>query len=290
MFLAGSSYGFVVPLVSTAHAAGFSTGQIMVTQYLVAAATLGIGCLLFSRKRVSLKVAFQLMGVGMVASGVSFFYYQALQLLTPALSLTLLFQFVWMGMVVQAVRSRSLPKPTAALTVLFVVIGAVFAAGMLDEGVSLESLNSLGILFGFLSAVCYTAFLVLSSQLATNLPALNRSMFVAFGSLLLSFVIAPQYFAEPLIVHDPMVSLGLGILGICLPIFLIAVSAPKLPAGLMTIMASSELPSGVICAAVFLKEPVTLTIGLGVVIVLCGIVASEMETLRKLAQGNRALD
>ena len=282
MFLAGCSYGFMVPLVKTAQYAGFSTGQIMVSQYIVAITVLILGCLIFSRVKVGLKDAVKLMGMGMVAASVSFFYYQSLQLLTPAMSLTLLFQFVWMGMVVQAVRTKTRPKPATVATVMFVVVGAVFATGILDEGVTIESLNVLGILFGFLSAVSYTVFLVLSSRLATALPAVNRSMFATLGSVIISFAVAPQYFVRPMVVLEPLVSLGIGTVGICLPVFLIAVSAPKLPTGLTTIMASSELPSGVICAAVFLAEPVTLTIGLGVVIVLLGIVASEMETLRSL--------
>jgi len=282
MFLAGCSYGLVVPLIKTAQYEGFSTGQIMVTQYLVAIVVLVSGCLIFSRVKVGLKDALKLMGMGMVAASVSFFYYQSLQLLTPALSLTLLFQFVWMGMVVQAVRTKTAPKLAAVLTVLFVVVGAVFATGILDEGVTLASLNALGILFGFLSAVSYTAFIVLSSRVATSLPAINRSMFTTLGSLVISFVIAPQYFAQPMMIIDPLVSVGIGAVGICLPVFLIALSAPKLPTGLATVMASSELPIGVISAAVFLGDPVSITIWLGVAIVLLGIVASEMETLRLL--------
>ncbi|MCL2749603.1 MAG: DMT family transporter [Coriobacteriia bacterium] len=282
MFTAGCCYGVQVPMIKTAQYAGFTTGQIMVTQYLVAAVVLVLVCLFFSRVKVGFKDALKLMGMGVVAASVSFFFYQSLSLLTPAMSLTLLFQFVWMGMVVQAVKTKTPPRPATVLTVLFVVVGAVFATGILDEGVTLESLNALGILYGFLSAVGYTAFLVLSSRLATSLPALNRSMFSTLGSVGASFAITPHYFAEPMVVSKPLLSAGIGVIGFCLPVVLIVLSSPKLPTGLTTVMASSELPSGVLCAAIFLGEPVTLTIGLGVVIVLLGIVASEMETLRSL--------
>ena len=286
MFSAGCTYGLVVPLIKTAQYEGFSTGQIMVTQYAVASAVLLVACLLFSRIKVGLKDALKLLGLGVVSASVSFFYYQSLMLLTPAMSLTLLFQFVWMGMVVQAVRTRTLPKPVTAITVLLVAVGAVLATGILDEGVTLESLNALGILYGFLSAVSYTAFLVLSGHLATSLPAINRSLFITLGSVVSSFAITPQYFAEPMVVIDPLLSLGIGVVGFCIPVFLIALSAPKLPTGLTTVMASSELPSGVVSAAIFLSEPVSLTIGVGVVVVLLGIIASEMETLRMLRQKN----
>lgn len=287
MFIAGCGYGVMVPLVRTSYSHGFDTPEILVTQYLVAAAFLALVCLIFSRKRVALKDALKLMGMGVVAAGVSFFYYQALKLLSPAAALTLLFQFTWMGMVVQAVRSRSLPKANAAVAVVLVLVGAVFATGLMDEGVTLASLDPLGIIFGLFSAVCYTAFLVLSSMTATNVPTVNRTLFTTSGSFVIAFAIAPTYFAAPMLVLDPVISLLLGLAGICLPIFLINLSSPKLPTGLTTIMASSELPSGVICAAIFLGEPITLTIGIGVIVVLIGIVVSELDTLRGLANSSK---
>lgn len=278
----------VVPLVRLAQIDGFKTGQIMATQYLVATVALSIGCLLFSRVSIGWKDTLKLLGVGVVSSGVSFCYFQALERISPAMSLTLLFQFVWMGLVVQAVRTRTVPRLSTVITVLLVVVGAVLATGFLDEGFTSGGLDLVGVLFGFLSAVCYTAYLVLNSHVATHKPALNRGMFVALGSMIVSFSITPQYFAEPLIVINPLLSLGLGLAGTLVPIVLTAWSAPKLPSGLMTVMASSELPSGVLCAAVFLGEPVSLTIGIGVAIVLFGIVASEMETLRSLRNRGKA--
>ena len=287
MFLAGSCYGFVVPLVRTAQNAHYNTGDIMVSQYLVAAVALSIVCLLFSRRKVGLKDALKLLGMGVVAASVSFFYYQSLLLVSPATSLTLLFQFVWMGMVFEAIRTKTLPRITAVLAVSLVVIGAVLATGMLDEGVALESLHPLGILFGLLSAVSYTAFLMLSSRVATSLPALNRTMFTAIGSFVIALAIAPTYFEHALLVIDPLLSIALGLAGICIPVYLIAVSAPKLPAGLATVMASSELPSGVICASIFLGETVSLIMGLGVVIVLVGILLSELESMRSLRKAQK---
>lgn len=280
MFLAGSSYGFVVPFVRTAQNAGFNTGEIMVTQYLVATVALCLICLAFFRRKVARKDALKLMGVGVAAAAVSFFYYHSLERLSPATSLTLLFQFVWMGLVVEAVRTRTLPRKETILTVVLVVLGAVMATGILDEGVVAESLDPIGIVCGMLSAASYTAFLVLSSRTATALPAVNRAMFTTIGSLVIAFAIAPDYFSRPLLFIDPLIGLGQGIVGICLPVLLIAISAPKLPASLTTVMASSELPSGVVCAAIFLGESVTLTVGIGVIIVLAGIVLSELESLR----------
>ena len=284
MFIAGATYGFMVPLVRTAYDFGYLTPEIMVSQYLVGLVALCFICLIFSRKSIAPVDILKLLGVGIFSAGVSFFYYQAIQLLTPAAALTLLFQFVWMGMIVQAVRSRSLPKASSVIAVVLIIIGAIFATGLIDEGMSLESLNPLGIVFGLLSAVSYTVFLVLSSVVAKTTPALNRSLIVVLGSFGLSLAIAPTYLEKTMIVLDPVLAIVLGLFCICVPIVLISISAPKLPTGLTTIMASSELPSGVICAAIFLGDQMSLAIWLGVVIVLVGIVVSEFETITHVLQ------
>jgi drug/metabolite transporter (DMT)-like permease len=280
MFLAGTCYGVIVPLVSISHAQGYSTLEIMTTQYLMAASALVVICLLFSRRRIPLRDVFKLLGMGVTAASTSFCYYTSLDLLPPATSLTLLFQFVWMGMLVQAVLTRTLPRPATVFTVLLVVAGAVLATGMLEDGAGWESFDAAGVVFGLLSAVSYTAFLALSSRVAIDQPPVNRTMFTAVGSFLIAFTVAPTYFSHPVVLIDPVLSASLGLVGICLPVLLIAISAPKLPTGLTTVMASSELPSGVICAALFLGEPISLTVGAGVVIVLAGIVLSELESLR----------
>ncbi|MDR2672368.1 MAG: hypothetical protein LBC35_03595 [Coriobacteriales bacterium] len=287
MFVAGSCYGIVVPLVRTAYGVGFSTAEVMVTQYLAAAGAMSLMVLLFSRHKMALVDVVKLLGVGVVAAGVSFCYFRALELLPSATALTLLFQFVWMGMVVQTIRERALPRLGAVLAVILVMAGAVLATGLAETDTALGNLDPLGVLFGLLSAAFYTAFLVLSSKVAIQLPAVNRTMVTTIGSLAVAFALSPTYFSRPMIVEIAPLSLALGLIGICLPVFLIALSSPKLPSGLTTVMASSELPSGVVCAVVFLGDALPLSVALGVVVVLVGIVLSELESLRRSSRAAR---
>jgi drug/metabolite transporter (DMT)-like permease len=174
------------------------------------------------------------------------------------------------------------------------MVGAVLATGLAQSGFSPATLNPLGIAFGLLSAVFYTAFLVLSSRVATSQPAVNRTLFTAIGSLAATMLLLnPALLLDigttglPLLAANVPLALALGLTGICLPVFLISLSSPKLPSGLTTVMASSELPSGVICAVLFLGDPLPLSVGLGVVIVIVGIVLSELDSLRKPAGGKQ---
>jgi threonine/homoserine efflux transporter RhtA len=165
MFVAGSFYGIVVPIVSTAHGLGYSSPQLMVTQYLVSSAMLALVVLLFYKKHwqsIVLKDVAKLLGVGVIASGVSFCYFVALQTLPPATALTLLFQFVWIGVVFQIIRERKAPKLFTIISVVLVMIGAVFATGLTDSRDALTNLDPVGVMFGLASALFYAIFLMLS--------------------------------------------------------------------------------------------------------------------------------
>ncbi|MDR2196399.1 MAG: DMT family transporter [Coriobacteriales bacterium] len=279
VFAGGWCYGIMVPLVRVAHTMGYDSTQIMMAQYLVGVCALGVAVIFFSRRSVGVIQVLKLAGVGVVAAGVSFGYYNALALLSSAAALTLLFQFVWMGVLLQAVLERALPNRLTVLSVILVLLGTVLAAGILEWDSS--PLNPLGVFFGILSAVCYTAFLHLSGRVATELPTINRTFFTGIGSLITSFFLAPIVIADSAVLWESSwIAIPLALVGIVAPILLIQKGAPKLPSGMTTIMASSELPSGILMGALFVGDPIGFLEICGVIIILGGIVLSQVTLLR----------
>jgi drug/metabolite transporter (DMT)-like permease len=280
VFAGGWCYGVMVPLVRIAHSMGYNSAQIMVAQYLVGVVALGFTVLLFSRRRVPAKQMLKLAGVGVIAAGVSFGYYHALALLSSAAAVTLLFQFVWMGVVLQAILERRLPSPLTILSVVLVLSGTVLAAGILEWQTG--PLNVLGVFYGLLSAVFYTVFLRLSGKVATDLPAVNRTFFTSTGSLIASLFLAPTFLAGTTILWDfAWITIPLALIGIVAPVFLIQKGAPQLPSSVTTIMASSELPSGILMGAAFAGDPISFLEILGILIILAGIVLSQLNPMRR---------
>jgi drug/metabolite transporter (DMT)-like permease len=270
----------MVPLVRIAHSMGYDTMQVMVAQYLIGVIALGFAVFIFSRRRVSFVQIIKLAGVGAIAAGVSFGYYHALALLSSAAAITLLFQFVWMGVVLQMILERKLPDRPTMLSVVLVLVGTVFAAGLLDWDNS--PLNAAGLFFGLLSAVFYTAFLYLSGRVVTELPAINRTFFTSIGSLIASLCLAPAFIAaDAALWHFSWIAIPLALIGIVAPVLFIQTGAPHLPNGVTTIMASSELPSGILMGALFVGDPLTVPAVLGVIIILTGIVLSQFDSLRR---------
>jgi drug/metabolite transporter (DMT)-like permease len=279
VFAGGWCYGIMVPLVRVAHTMGYDSTQIMIAQYLVGVCVLGAAVALFSRRSVTAAQVLRLAGIGVIAAGVSFGYYNALALLSSAAALTLLFQFVWMGVLLQAILERALPDRLTVLSVALVLLGTVLAAGILEWDSS--PLDPLGVFFGLLSAVCYTAFLHLSSRVATGLPTINRTFFTSIGSLITSFFLVPVAITGSAALWEfSWIVIPLAFVGIVAPVLLIQKGAPRLPGGVTTIMASSELPSGILMGALFVGDPIGFLEVCGVVIILGGIVLSQLAPLR----------
>ncbi|MDR0500972.1 MAG: hypothetical protein LBG97_07040, partial [Coriobacteriales bacterium] len=127
IFFAGCCYGFVVPLVRVAYSLGLTPQQTSTTQYVYSLLTLAIIVLIGFRRKIPLKAIPKLLLIGVAAAGVSMSYYMALELLSAATALTLLFQFVWMGVLWQAIRERKLPRTITLVSVFVILIGTLFA-------------------------------------------------------------------------------------------------------------------------------------------------------------------
>jgi drug/metabolite transporter (DMT)-like permease len=279
----------MVPLVRMIYALGFGPAEVMVTQYVFATAALALIVAVFSRRRVPAATVLKLMGVGVLAAGASFGYYRALELLPSVSAVTLMFQFVWMGVVVQAVRERAMPPVTTVVSVLVIMGGTLLATGLFDAMTSTNAnttvfsqLDPLGIMFGLLAAVFYASLIFASGRVATGLPAINRSLFTTLGSMVTAIALCPTYLSTPGLPAIVPLGVVLGVIGILLPMFLITTSSPHLPHGVATIMASSELPSGIVCAVLVMGDTVTLAIVVGVVVILAGIVLSQAIDLASL--------
>jgi drug/metabolite transporter (DMT)-like permease len=190
-----------------------------------------------------------------------------------------------MGVLLEAIIERKLPDRMTILSVALVLAGTVLAAGILDWRP--ETLNVLGVLYGLLSAACYTVFLRLSGRVATDLPTVNRTFFTGLGSLATSLLLMPAFIASGAHLQDfSWIVIPLALIGIVAPIFLIQQGAPKLPSGVTTIMASSELPSGILMGALFVGDAITVLEVVGIAIILGGIRLSQLESLRSGRQKN----
>lgn len=278
VFVAGSSYGFIVPVIKNAAEAGIFPASFLPVQYLVALVVLLVAMAVrrvpWGTPRAFLPLAL----LGVFTGGTSICYYTAVTLLPSSAALTLLFQYIWVSVLIECIHKRKAPAKSSIVAIVIILVGTVFATGLLDG--TAQALNPVGVAFGLGSAVCYALFLYLSGTLGADKPALLRTTMLAAGGLLVTSLMNPAAYVVSL--PDPATwpyAMGLAVLGILLPTAIINYASPKLSAGMVSIMASSELPVGILAAWAIVGDTPTPLVLFGAFLVLAGILCKQAPTL-----------
>lgn len=286
LILAGaSSYGILSTFVAKAYADGLSLAQVSGGQMLSAAFMLWIlssGVWLRTKNRSGLAMnlpdCIKSLVVGAMTGVTGMLYYASIQYTTASLAIVLLFQFTWMGVLLEAFLIRKKPTNDQLYSLLILFAGTLLAAGFIDHGPSQFPLK--GLILGLLSALSYTVFLVFSAQVAVHIHPVKRSAVMITGAILIIFlVLSPRFLWNPGL--DGTVikySLLLGFFGGLFPTLCIVAGASKVGGALTSILSAIELPAAVVMAVIFLNEQVSILQWLGVVLIVAGVAMPEVLT------------
>lgn len=296
VFLGGCCYGPMSPMVKMSYQAGFSASDVLMSQYAfgwVILALLTAGFFLFGFAKKKNSASKKLPGVkqfaGLVLAGilialVSGSYIFALQSIPAYVAVILLFQFTWIGVIIQAVAERRLPNKRTVISVIILLAGTVLASGIIGQSVEL---NPVGCLFGFASAVFYAFYIFLMGRVNVSMHPMYRSFLIMSCSLVfLILLLSPSYFTSG-VIFEGMWKYGLVLgVGCAAPMFLFAIGTPKISTGASTILSSSELPASIICVVLILGEQVSMLQWVGVALLFFGIalpyIGKKKETLQKI--------
>lgn len=277
VFIGGCCYGALSTFVKLAYSAGFTSSDVTGSQFLMGTLLIWIVALFSKRKKLSLPKIGKLLLCGIPLGLTSLFYYQSLQSLNASLAIIFLFQFVWIGSIFEWVFYKKTPTSGKVVSIAILVIGSIFAAGILAEGSG--EMTWQGTVWGLLSALTYTTFIFLSGTVEKDIPAVQKSAFFTTGGLITVFILFPptELFHLPVLIDIAPYGLYLGLLGVVLPPLLFTIGMPHIGPGLGTILTSSELPVAVILSSLVLAEHVSMSQWLGVVLILGGIVAGNLN-------------
>jgi drug/metabolite transporter (DMT)-like permease len=258
---------------------GFSTGEVLNGQFFFGWWMLLGLVLLFCRINVrgAIKKWFLLSLLG-ANLGLSYIFYGlALQTLPVSITMVFLFQFIWMGLVIEAVAKKEWPSSKKLLSISLVLAGAVLIGGVLENRI--EITIGRGVAFALSSAITYAIFIYASGGVATDMPPLVRSFFMTTGSMVLLLIVFKPTFLFNGSLTNGLWKYGmmLGVVGIALPILFFAIGVPRIGPGLATILSAAELPVAVITSFILLKEKVTYLQSLGIVFILLGIVIPQIR-------------
>ena len=264
--LAGaSSYGLLTPMAKLAYKAGLSAAVVSIGQVLFGSIMVGILLIIqyFTGTKTGKYIdptrrkKLLLVGAGTFLGLTTVFIYKALELLPASIGIVLLFQFTWMGVVVEVIQSKKRPGNEKLLSLLILLIGTLFASGALETKEA--KLNTVGIVWALLSAVSYTMVIYVSGNTVNEAPPLKRTFYMSIGALIVTLLcFNPGTFVSS-ISHWEIVkwALMLGFVGAVLAPVLLNVGLPAVGVALGTIFSAAELPTVVVVSVLMLGEHVT---------------------------------
>lgn len=287
VFAGGACYGILASVVKIAYGTGFSFPQVVASQAFFAFALFLLWALVdkvrgVTREKLTGTQRLKLAAMGCVTAGTTTFYYFSLSLIPASVSITLLFQFTWIGLVFEVITSRRRPTKAALLAAAIIFVGTLFASGLIGGGTLVEHLNFWGVVSALLSAVCCATFMFLSGRVEADKPVQQRGLWACCGYIVIACLLCPDYLVSG-VLFEGIASFGLilGPLGFVLPMVLFGIGCKRISPGLSTIMASSELPISIACSIMILQEPVTALQIVGVIVILLGVVVAQIPSLRK---------
>lgn len=284
LVLIGSiSYGFLSTLTKLAYGEGFTAAQVICSQAFFGMMTFWLLGLFRWRQLWSVPVPtlLMLLAGGALSGLTGVCYYQSLKELPASYAIILLFQFTWIGLVVDWIWRKRRPGFWRWIALACILGGTALAAG-LQTG---QQLSFSGIGLGLLSALTYSVFINFSGHAAPQLPVLVRNTWMVTGAFSVTVLIFGPHFLMDGSLVKGMWRWGsaMGLFGMVIPVYLFAKGVPRIGTGLSSLLGSAELPVVMIASIFILGESVTWLQGAGMLVILAGISLSLLDKQPHLA-------
>ncbi|MGN0070541.1 MAG: EamA/RhaT family transporter [Atopobiaceae bacterium] len=262
MLMGGASYGFMATTYKLSYAAGYSWQEVVAAQAWTGCALFIALALLEAAHgtrlvRLPAREAARLMALGALSAVTSSFYCFSMTRLEAPVALTLLFQYSWLGIPVQLVLDGRKPKRREAISAVLIVLATPFASGVWQKGLS--GLDLAGVAAALVAALSCATFLVLSGRVSPACGTGERGSLICLGLGLASLLVCPAYIPSGVFFSGMApYALMAGLFGMFLPVLLFGLGGPHLSAASATVLASAELPAGLLVSALVLKDSMNL--------------------------------
>src|SRR5690625_3280600 len=130
VILGGCSFGLLAPIVKLGALHGISTADSTRMQLFIGFSLLLIINLFFVRYRLKRNMFIKLLFSGIPMGLTTTFIYKSLNYLDASIAIILLFQYVWMGLIVEVLLTRRTPTRTDIVSAVLVLLGSLFAVNI----------------------------------------------------------------------------------------------------------------------------------------------------------------
>ncbi|WP_419960551.1 EamA family transporter [Psychrobacillus sp. BM2] len=280
---AASSYGTLSTMVKLAIGDGYTASEAISSQYIVGFMLAFIFYLITQRKLPRLYGGFKIIllaGVFTATTGIV--YGMSLIYLPASLAVVMLFQFTWIGTLIDCILRKRFPTRPEVISLIILFIGTILAAGVLD--VDLSGIDWRGWVYGFAAAVSFSLNMNVNTKQVEGMNTTTRLLFVSFIAMIMIFFFQSpdiiwngKLFTEPLLFYG----LALGLFGIIIPIYFFVIAVPKVGGAVSSILSAMELPVAVIVSVIILNEVLSFLQIVGIIIILLGMCIPTYADIRR---------
>lgn len=284
MIAVGSScYGILSTNIKLAMNAGFTASEAVTAQYMTGFFLALILFAVINRRLPNLKGASALIPAGVFTAATGIVYGKSLIYLPASLAVVLLFQFTWIGMLIDCIARKRLPNRAEVFSLVLLFAGTVLAAGLI--GTDLTGIPWQGWAWGMAAALTFSLFIFSNRKSVEGMDTLTRMLVTSFVA-----VIVISVFQSPEILWDGslpdglwMYGLLLGVFGIIAPVALFGMAVPHVGSGMSSILSSAELPVAVTVSVLLLHEPFSVLQLAGIIVILIGMIVPSLFERRRSA-------
>ncbi|MCT1526584.1 EamA family transporter [Sphingobacterium hotanense] len=277
VFLGAASFGILSTFVKKAYEQGYSLGEVTGIQAFLGALILWILWIVVARTKSQKKFPaksskWKIILAGVSTGTVSILYYKCVQLVPASLAIVLLMQYIWIGQLIEFIFFKVKPSATQIIGIVCILIGTVFATGLIEE--PLSSFSIPGLIYGVLAATAYSVFMIVNGRVGNDYPPIHKSALMITGAfLLIAITLQPVSLlqSETFIGILPYGVL-LAFFGTVIPPLLFAYGMPSVGYSLGAVLSAVELPVAVCMSYLVLHESVSWMKWLGVIFILLIIV------------------
>ncbi|BDH59976.1 multidrug transporter [Lysinibacillus sp. PLM2] len=282
--LASSSYGILSTIIKVAMGHGFTSQEAVTSQYVIGFLLILILFLITQKTfpKLNKRALLIIVGAGLFTGTTGIVYGESLNYLPASLAVVLLFQFTWIGMLIDCIIRKRYPSKAEGTGLVFLFLGTILAAGLID--VNLSNIPWQGWVFGFAAAVSFAIFIQFNSLPVEGVTTIARTMMMSFIALIIvSIFLSPEIIWNGKLFGENLWLYGLilGFFGIIFPIQLFSIAAPKVGGGLTSILSATELPVAVLASVVVLHESLSILQIIGILLVLTGMILPTVIAQRK---------
>lgn len=284
VLLGAASFGILSTIVKLAYAQGFDVSQVVTSQLWLGALFCWFLVLGYKLAGIPIRLhtskGWKILVSGFPLGMTSFAYYKCVEFVPASIAILLLFQFVWMGVLLDFLLKRKLPSPRQAISVFVLILGTVLAAGVVDQPDLTWSLPGIG--YGLLAAFGYAVFIYVNGTPNNAHFMLTAALRSTGGALFSMLFFLPWEGLNGLFTNGLLnYGIPLAIFGLVIPPVFFAWGIPKIGTTEASIISGIELPVAVLSASIILHEYVSIWQWLGVLLILGAITYPQVSALRK---------